>query len=425
MSESKLTVAIIGAGSRGRCCFANYIKNSFGNLAKVIAVAEPNKIRRDRIVEEHNIPIENVFHNWQDLLAKPRLADAVIIATQDKLHTAPAIAACEKGYNILLEKPMATTAQECIDIVKAVEKNGVILAVCHVLRYAPYYMKIKDIITSGLIGDVCTIEHLEGVGWWHQAHSYVRGNWRNIKLASPMLMAKSCHDIDLINWWVDRKCLKVSSFGGLKHFRRENAPDKATERCLDCPLADNKCPYSAKKFYFGLLERKISHWPLEVVIDEFSEKALEEALRIGPYGRCVYNCDNDVVDHQVVNIEFEGTVTASFTMTAFTPHGRRTRIMATHGYLEGDEQTLKVFDFNTEQWQQFNVNDLATDLSGGHGGGDQRLLKEFLNAVRNNDSSQLSTNARQTLQSHLIVFAAEKSRLSGRTVDMPEMGYTS
>jgi len=420
MAERKITFAIIGAGSRGLDAFGEFIRQH-PELAKVVAVAEPRETFRNRAISQHNIRKENVFTDWRELLAGPKLADAVIISTTDRLHREPAIIAAGKKYHILLEKPMAPTPEECLEIYDAVRANNILFAVCHVLRHAPYFEKIKQIIDDGVLGELCTIQHIEGVGWWHQAHSFVRGNFGNESRSSFMLLAKSCHDIDILSWWVGEKCVSVSSFGHLKHFRAENKPASATARCMDCPLADGVCPYSAKKFYFDKLHMGHHGWPLNMVIQEFKDDVLEHALREGPYGKCVYQCDNDVVDHQVVNLNFENKITVNFTMTAFTPPGRKTRIMGSHGYLEGDEQKIRILNFATEQWTEYDVNKLAGDITGGHGGGDQQLMNAFINALRSGNPNFIRTGPEVTLESHLIVFAAEKARRENRVVNLDEM----
>ncbi len=418
MSDKQVTFAIIGLGARGLSSYGEYIRNH-PEGAKVVAVAEPREFFRNEAVRLHGVRPEMIFTSWEALLDQPRLADVLIIATTDRLHTEPAIRAAARGYHILLEKPMAPTAEECLRIGEAVRKNKVLFAVCHVLRYAPFYVKVKEIIDSGALGQIVTIQHLEGVGWWHQPHSFVRGNFGNESRSSFMLLAKSCHDIDVIRWWVGKRCLNVASFGDLKHFRKEGKPAGITAtRCMDCPLGDEGCPYSAKKYYFGNLRQNHHGWPLAMVITEFTEPALEKALREGPYGRCVYECDNDVVDHQVVIMEFEDRMTADFTMTAFAPHGRKTRIMGTKGYLEGDDHYIRVLDYNSQQWTELEVNKLATDIGGGHGGGDGRMMQALIDAVRTGTLEAVKTGLDVSLESHLIVFAAELARREKRVVNM-------
>jgi len=413
----KITVAIIGAGNRGLEAYGRFIENH-PQLAKVTAVAEPLEARRQNAARLHNIPCENVFKSWNELASQPKLADAVFITTSDSDHKGPAIAFAKKGYDILLEKPMAPSLEDCYEIAKAAEENNVRLVICHVLRYAPYYMKVKQIIEEGALGDICSLEHSEGVGWLHQAHSYVRGNWNNTAKSSFMLLAKSCHDIDLINWWIAKQCKKVSSFGSLKHFTAANKPANATQYCMDCPLRDEGCLYSAKKYYFEHLKNNNHDWPISVLLDFFTPEALEEKLRTSSYGKCVYASDNDVVDHQVVAMEYDEDITVTFTMTAFAPEGRRTVIHGTKGHLEGDGKTIRILDYASNSWREISINKLDDNVLDGHGGGDYGIMQAFLKSVGNNNLSEIKTGCYETLQSHLITFAAERSRIEGRTIDI-------
>jgi predicted dehydrogenase len=419
MKDGKVTLALIGAGSRGLYSYSPYVAQN-PDKAQIVAVAEPRQFNRELTAADYGIKPDGVFEDWKELLAKDKLADAVIIAVQDALHKEIAIAAADKGYDILLEKPMAPAASECVEICDAVKRNGVKLCVCHVLRYAPFFMKIKEIIDSGIIGDVATVQHTEGVGWWHQAHSFVRGSWRNEKLSSFMLLAKSCHDIDILNWWIGKKCTSVASFGHLKHFRPENKPPRATDRCMSCPLADEECCYSAKKFYLSSFEKDSTGWPVNVLVSDFTKEAVIEALEKGPYGRCVYSCDNDVVDNQVVIMDFEDGITANFTMTAFTPGGRQTKIMGTEGYLEGDEKTLRVFSFRDERWHDYDFSTSTGTVSDGHGGGDFGIMESFIDSLSKGNDAGIKTGPDETLRSHLMTFAAEKARLENRVVVIDE-----
>ncbi|OHB55102.1 MAG: hypothetical protein A2Y12_10510 [Planctomycetes bacterium GWF2_42_9] len=419
IAKKRLKVAVIGAGARGMYSYGEFIRQH-PDKAQVIAVAEPRDYFRNEMVSRHNIKPENVFTDWKQLLDAPKMADIVIISSTDRLHTAPALAAAEKKYNILLEKPIAPTASECIEIINSVQRNNIIFAVCHVLRYAPFFKAVKDIITSGKIGDICSIQHMEGVGWWHFAHAFVRGNFGNEQNSSFLLLAKCCHDIDLLRWWVDKPCIKVSSFGHLKHFRKENRPVGSAARCIDCPLADNNCPYSAKKFYFERLQQGLHEWPLNMVTNEMTEGALRKALKEGPYGRCVYQCDNDVMDTQIVNIDFQGNILVNMIVSAFTPIGRKLRIMGTKGYIEGDEETIRTLDFQIGKSNEIKANTLAKDMTGGHGGGDFSLMESFLDAVQTNNPGLISTGPEISLETHLIVFAAEMSMLENRVVPLSE-----
>ncbi|WP_205857574.1 Gfo/Idh/MocA family protein, partial [Phytoactinopolyspora endophytica] len=345
-AQRPITIAVVGAGNRGRA-YARWATS--GGRARVVAVADPDPARQKSLADEIGVPDTGVFDGWEQLAAAPRLADAAVVATQDTMHVEPTVALARAGYHILLEKPMATSPDGARRILAAVQESGVRLAVCHVLRYMPYTQALRQIIDSGQIGEVVTVEHLEPVGWWHQAHSYVRGNWRREADSSPMLLAKSVHDMDWLNYIIGRRPARVSSFGSLHHFRPEQRPTDAADNCLDCPV-EPTCPYSAPRLYLSCLgDPKRENWPLSTVTDARTPEGVIEALRSGPYGRCVYNCDNDVVDHQVVSIEYDGGVTASFTMTAFTPEMfRQTRIFGTHGYLEGDGKKIDVVDFRTQ-----------------------------------------------------------------------------
>ncbi len=414
------TLAILGAGSRGGR-YGEYVAEH-PEVGKVVAVAEPREPQRTATARLHGIPEANVFADERDLLAQPRLADAVIIATTERRHEWAAVRAAELGYHILIEKPMASTVEECIRITNAARDNKVLLTVCHVLRYAPFYRKVKELLDEGRIGDLCAVQYLEGIAWWHYAHAFVRGNFANEARSSFLLLAKCCHDTDMLRWWVGKPCRRVASFGHLKHFRAENKPAQAADRCLDCVLADGDCPYSAKTFYFDRLRQGMWGWPLAVVVDEFTESALEAALRTGPYGKCVYACDNDVMDSQHVALEFDGNVSVSLTLSAFTPHGRRVRLMGSRGYLEGDGKILRWLDFLSGEEQTYDVNREVEDAAGGHGGGDSGLMRAFLAALQAGNADLIATGPEVSLESHLIAFAAERARREGRVVDLHEMG---
>ena len=352
--------------------------------------------------------------------AAPVSPTRLLICTQDRTHVEPAEAFAAAGYHILLEKPMAPDEAGCRRIVAAVEKAGVMLAVGHVMRYTPYTRAVKQIVGSGQLGDIMSVEHLEPVGFWHQAHSYVRGNWRRAGLAASMLLAKSCHDLDWLAYILGRAPLRVASFGHLTHFTAANRPAGAADRCVACPV-EADCPYSAPRLYRGLLERGEHRWPLSAVVEDFTAAALEEALRDGPYGRCVYACDNNVVDHQVVALEFPGATTATFTMTAFTrAAGRATRLFGTRGELTGDGQAIRIYDFLTRAEQLITPAAAgAMNPAEGHGGGDAGLMDAFTAAVATGNRELIKSGPRDSLASHLAVFAAERARLDGTVETIP------
>lgn len=409
---------VIGAGGRGST-YAEYAIHHPEEV-QIVGVAEPREEYRTRLAARHNLPAHAVFTDWRAVADAPKFADGVIITTQDLLHADPAVAFADLGYHILLEKPMAPTPAECQRIVAAALRNQGIFAVCHVLRYTDYTQQLKALLDSGRIGEIISLQHLEPVGFWHQAHSYVRGNWRNEALSSSMLLSKSCHDLDWIRYLMGRRCLQVSSFGNLHHFRATEKPAGAAERCLDCAV-EATCPYSAPRFYGQLLERGDSGW-LYVLTPKPSAETVTAALRNGPYGRCVYACDNDVVDHQVVTMLFEGGATAAFTMTAFTrQRDRETRIFGTRGELYGDGRYLEIYDFLTGQTERIDTQAKRDGaVLSGHGGGDEGLMRRFVAALAKQEPGLILSGPAETLETHMMVFAAEVARHESRVVAIEE-----
>jgi predicted dehydrogenase len=406
-----VTLAVVGAGNRGTThgdwALANPAR------ARVVAVSEPREPRRQRFAARHELADGTAVADWRELAGRGRVADAVLICTQDAMHVAPAVAFAELGYHVLLEKPMATTEAGCRHIVEAVERAGVLFAVCHVLRYTPYTALVKQVVDAGRLGQVISVQHLEPVGFAHQAHSYVRGPWRREEEATFMLMAKSCHDLDWLRYVVGRPIRRVASFGSLTHFRPEHRPEGAADRCLDCAI-EPSCPYSAVRLYTRALERGAG-WPLDAVLDRYTGADLRAALRHGPYGRCVWACDNDVVDHQVVAMEFDGGPTGTFTMTGFTAGGhRRTRLFGTRGELDGDGESVRVHDFLTGTAEVLEARPPGdATAGGGHGGGDWGLMDAFVRAVATGDPAHIRSGPRASLEAHLAVFAAERARREG------------
>lgn len=407
---------VAGAGIRG-FCYSQFAKLHPDKL-KIVGVAEPRQYYREQMAREFQIPPEHVYDCWTKMAAAPKFADAVFVTTQDRMHVAPAVAFADKGYHLLLEKPMAPDIEGCKQITDAALNNDVILCVCHVLRYTEYTKMLKSVLNDGKIGRVMSIQHLEPVGYWHHAHSYVRGNWSNEKESSNMLLAKSCHDLDWLRYIADSKCTKINSFGRLSFFTSENKPHGAGQRCVKCAV-ENECPYSAVKIYLGRAKRKQFGWPVSVLTSKLDEAGVSEAITNGKYGKCVFSCDNDVVDHQVVNMEFENGVTAAFTMTAFTQSShRQTTIFGTHGQLFCDGNNIRIYNFLTDQTENISVNDKEGSLNDGHGGGDYNIVKDFVAAISGNDPSQICSGAEESLETHLMVFAAEVSRLND-TVEQP------
>ena len=412
-----VTVMIIGAGGRGRT-YAQYAAK-FPNSMKIVGVADLNPHRRNEMAKKHNIPAENQFAHFNDALSKAKLADAVIIATPDSLHYEPCMKALALGYDVLLEKPVAPTEKECRDIMKQAHKYNRIVAVCHVLRYAPYFVALKQVLESGAIGELVSVQHFEPIRYYHFAHSFVRGNWPNSKTSTPIILAKSCHDLDILRWLIDKPCESIAAEGSLHLFKKENMPKGATDRCIDnvgggdCPH-EKECPYSSKYIY---MEQKKFLGPFD--LPRKDPALIREKLKTMNYGRCVYRCDNDQCDHYVAIMKFEGGITASFSMDAFTPYGgRRTRFMGTKGFIEGDMTTFTFYDFRTGHksvWDQ-KVSEVAEYKGSGHGGGDHLLVRDFVRAVSAQDSSLLSSTVDVSIESHVMGFMAEKSRKSNKKV---------
>ena len=451
-----IETVLIGAGDRGYGAYGSYAL-AHPDEIRFVAVAEPHDVRRARFAQAHDIPTERQFRTWEGLFAHEQMADAALICTLDDLHVGPTIAALEAGYDVLLEKPMATTVEDCVRLVQAAERSGRILMLCHVLRYTSFFSTLHDIIASGRLGDIITVEHRENVSFWHMAHSYVRGNWRSSHLSSPMILAKCCHDFDILFWNLGT-VKQLSSFGSLLHYRAENAPPGAPERCTDgCPY-EAECPWFAPRLYLALiplmqegrrsqsaLERLVAGlyldhpslaslarrlipgldaaldyrgWPISTISEDTSPEARRQALETGPYGRCVYRCDNDVVDHQTVNMELESGASGTLFMHGHSHReGRTMRYDGTRATLLGrfylTDNEIQIHDHLTGK-----VEIIRPELGrAGHGGGDAGVMRAFVRALREGETEPL-TSARASLESHLTAFAAEKARVEGTIVDM-------
>lgn len=422
--DRKLSVILIGAGNRGETY--TDIMAKMPDQYEVVAVAEPIESRRKDIQKKHQIPDELCFSDGKELLAKGKIADAALIATMDREHFELTMQAISLKYDILLEKPVSPDPLECKKIEEHAKEMGVRIIVCHVLRYSPFFITLKEAIDQGKIGKVVSINHEECVGNVHQSHSFVRGNWGNSERSSCMLLQKSCHDMDILQWLVGKKCIKVQSFGSLTYFKEENAPTGSPEYCIEgCPQEDT-CPYNAVKLY---LDDKENDWFRTTCTREANptDEIVEKALRNTQYGKCVFKCDNDVVDHQTVNLLFEDDITATFTMNAFNKGGRFIHIMGTKGELRGamdsSETPITLYDFETKKTTEIPMK-AGDGIANGHGGGDEGIVEsfyEFLNETyRGVSVSDISTS----VDNHLIVFAAEKSRTEGTVVDLEEYKHS-
>lgn len=403
-----LTAIMIGAGARGAQSYAPYALK-YPHELKFVAVAEPDAQRRERFAEQHGIAANQCYSSWEPLLEGPKIADIAMICTQDRMHFEPTLLALRNQYHVLLEKPMSPDPKECVIMEQAAKEHDRLLTICHVLRYTPFWRALKRTIDEGKIGEIVSIQLNENVGYWHMAHSFVRGNWNNSDTSSPMILAKSCHDMDVLSWLMDQPCTRISSFGSLTHFQADQAPEGAAERCLDCPV-QAECPYSAPRFYLSDRHR---NWARHFT-PELTEEKIVKGLRETDYGRCVYRSDNNVVDHQVVNMEFASGATAMFSMSAFTMENeRRIQIMGTHGELRGEGDKVVLYDFLTHQKTEITI----PAQSSGHGGGDEGAVGSFLKEVRQySGNGQSLTSATASVRSHLMAFAAEQSRVNGGSV---------
>ncbi len=406
----QVTAILIGAGQRGADAYATYALR-YPNELKFVAVAEPREDRRQEFQTLHGISEENCTSDWRELLERPKFADCVLICTQDKMHFEPLKLAAQKGYDILCEKPITPDKGELLAIRQlAMEYDGII-SVAHVLRYSPFFTKIKELLAEGRIGTLMNIQHMECVGYWHMAHSFVRGNWRNSSESCPMIMAKCCHDFDILLWLVGTSCQSVSSFGDRSLFCEERAPKGAPQYCMDGCAHRDTCPYYAPRFYLEHPKAKEDGFRRVVTMAE-DDAGLLDALKKGPYGRCVYHCDNDVADHQIVNMEFEGGVTVSLTMSAFTDRCERIiRLQGSHGQISGwmEDNRIEVVDFATGQKTVIDLN----APSGGHSGSDAAMMKQFVRMIAQKDKERNLSSAVSAVDSHLLALAAEKSRKNG------------
>ncbi|WP_207425853.1 Gfo/Idh/MocA family protein [Pedobacter sp. SYSU D00535] len=411
--DKAVTAITLGAGNRGTV-YGNYA-GKFPEELKIVGVAEPNVFRNERYAEKHRIPAANRFDTWEKVFERPKFADAIIISTPDRLHYGPCMKALEMGYDILLEKPIAPSEKECRDILSLARKNNRIVAVCHVLRYAPYFVKMKELIAKGAIGEVISVQHFEPIEHTHMAHSYVRGNWHKSSETTPIILAKSCHDLDIIKWVINKPSRKIAAMGDLKWFRIENAPEGSTARCTDGCKVERQCPYSAIREYY---DRRSRTSVLDLPPDRSKHaEVIMDRLKTTNYGRCVYRMENDQPDHYITNILFDGNVTASFSMEAFTSyHGRRTRVMGSMGDMVGDMNELVLSDFRTRKELKFvpQAEDVEEYKNSGHGGGDWLLVRDFVQAVSQKNPAILTSTIDESIESHIMGFKAEESRKTGK-----------
>jgi len=414
----QFTVAIAGLGARGLNTYAPFAK-LYPEKMRITAVADVMPERVERARREYGLPASMCFDSAEKLLSQPKLADVMIIATQDRQHYDMTMRAMRLGYDILLEKPISPDLGECLRLRDAAGALGRKVMVCHVLRYTKFYEVLKQIIDGGSLGKIVNIFAVENVGYWHMAHSFVRGNWRSSLLTSPMILQKCCHDFDIFTWLTGKNCISVSSMGGLSYFKPENAPLGSAAYCSAAGACRKECPYDAYKIYMehphiGYYGAKNRGWPVSVLEADPTPETLGAALDASPYGRCVFRCDNDVVDHQIVNMLYEDGVAVSFTMTGFTnDNSRGINIMLEKGEVSGctNTQIIEVQPFGGEK-RTIDIAELTDDLSG-HGGGDNEMLRQLFERMDSSPSAEDRSSIEKSVHSHIIAFAAETSRLAG------------
>ena len=405
-----IEAVMVGAGQRGHHIYGRWALANRDRL-RFVAVADPSAERRRRFGEAHGISDRDRYPDPFALLDSKR-AEAAVIASPDREHHAHVLAALRAGYHVLAEKPMAHTLGSCFEIVAASRQSTGTLHIGHVLRFSPFFQALHEVIASGRLGDIVTVEHRENVVAWHMAHSYVRGNWSQRATSPPMVVAKATHDFDILHWNLASPAQTISSVGNLYEFRPERAPADSTERCTDpCPVED--CPYDARRVY---LNPAVTGWPVHVITDDFSPEGRLRALQEGPYGRCAWKCGSDVVDHQVVNLSFESGASAGLTVHGHSPEeGRTMRYDGTRATLRGRfgrHQELTIHSHVSGEIEEVPIPPVAS----GHGGGDAGIIEAFLDSIEHGKPP--ATSARESIESHLLAFLAEEARLEGKVIDV-------
>lgn len=400
----KIKVGLIGYGNRGRL-YSSFIKD-LSDKVEYVAVCDYRIEELLDSLKQYNL--KHTFKDVEDFFNAKLDLDLVCICSMDKYHFYQTKKCLELGYNVLLEKPVSNNLQEVIELNELAHKKNLKLIVSYVLRYTLFYKMIKDIIDSGEIGKVVNINNTENVAYWHHAHSYTRGNWKFEKETGPMILTKCSHDMDLIYWLMGKNVDKISSFGNRSYLLKENAPKDAAEYCIDCKEKDS-CPFNAYRFYLNNKE-----WLRPIIGDDLSDENIMKNLYHNQYTRCAYKTDADVVDHQVVNILFDDKTTASHTMNAYTRYCYRDiKVMGSHGCIEGnfEEKKFKVYHFVDNSEREVDITHFTDDFVG-HGGGDRVMFIELIDYLLTGNKTKSLTSISESVISHEMAFAAEKSRVN-------------
>lgn len=406
--QRPVSIVAIGAGNRTNK-YLEYVRKN-PDKARLIGVVELNDLRRQKVADEFDLDASCCYTDYRDFFRSPLKADAVMICTPENKHFEPAMLAIETGYHVLLEKPIAQTLEECLAIGEAARRKNVIVSVCHVLRYHPYFIKLKELACSGELGNIISINHCTSVGVDRATHSFVRGLWSREADTNPMLISKCCHDIDFLLWLTKTRCRKITSFGSLRWFRSKNAPEGSAERCINCKV-EAQCPFSAVDLY-RVRRDWISNF--DIPQGKTIDQVIEDELREGKYGRCIYHCDNDVVDHQIVSMEMDSEVTINFSMDLFTlKDHRKTHICLTEGEIDGNETLLRVRRFRGGAETVYDFSNLSHQPF--HAGADLDIVADFIDAIHS-EEKYLRTSIDLSVESHRICFEAERSRKEQRMV---------
>ena len=401
MKQGRVTFSVVGLGGRASA-YLSALQELYPNEHQVVAVADPDPAKQARARNDYGLQDNQIFDTDLDLMEQPRLSDVAIVATQDKLHLRDIRGLLAKGYDLILEKPVATTLEELQEIA-AVSKSfpDQMVAVCHVLRHTVFFGEIRRILESGRFGPVVSIQHNENIGYYHFAHSYVRGPWNNSETSGPLTLTKSCHDMDILLYLLENThCQQISSYGALSIFNRDHYdPATMAPMCVDCPQNES-CAFSAPKLYSS---GKIK----SVVFDLSSVDKVRKNLGTSPYGRCVYHCDNNVVDHQSTAIQFDNGVTATFSLSAFSAKVNRSlKIMCQFGEIRAIEKPylIETTDFRTDETTvtELDIHDR------GHGGGDKAIVKDFMESYLH--GVPFNSTLEHAIESHAMALLAEESR---------------
>ena len=427
MSNNRITLAGIGCGARTR----TYMKLAMErpDRFKIAAAADIVPVRAEQVRDyapENERADVRLFSSAAELLAQPKMADVAIIGTQDDYHFEPCKKALELGYDVLLEKPIAKTLREALELRDLAAKLGRRVAICHVLRYTPFYNAIRNVIQSGELGEIITFNANEGVGAWHFGHSFVRGHWGSSIASTPMIVAKCCHDMDILYWLMGRKCENVASFGELSFFRKETLKEPRPVRCVDWTTPVGEDPWDARKY---ISDESCRRW-LRMVMDgaeTATEEEITEWLRTSKWGRDAFQCeDNDQPDHQVAIMRFLGGLTGTFTMTAFEEgrhieiYGTKAKLRAGAFYKDNGPGEITVTEHFSKTIRKVEVEEPDGGYAG-HGGGDWGLVDSLYDDMRTvPDADAMTTSIAASAHSHVIAFAIEHARRTGEVIDLAE-----